>query len=489
MVFSILLTSDYGTVFPVMSLLGIAAAFAGYGLKGRSDKPVGKVGVQELDESSYGQLVNESQVAADQLIGIVQEVNDSVTRLNRIAEVSSDAEELLKQKSQTALSSIENTFGSLQEVAASAERINGISGHVKDEGESARNAIDQVCATILHTEGIMNGLYDNHRAVQERISQLASDAARIQEVNDFIKQVVARTSLLALNASIEAAHAGESGRGFAVVAREIRSLADQGHEAVGRSAGIISSVETSVSQVIEAINLEKQGVQESIQEMAVTKEGAMLIQNRMQEVSRLAASAAEASVRQSAMMSNSTLQLGRVVDMVDSTMSSVDSTILRMGEQRDQIIRLQHISKALGNTSHELRTSLKLPLDDQTTDAPAAKAAEMRALLQEMAEREDLQNLDAESHRSILGGILREYGELEAVWSNRADGTFICSFPDAGLLNAKGRDWWKEAMEGKCYISSVYVSAITKKPCFTASIAILDKSGQPAGVLGVDFRL
>ncbi|SFI91937.1 hypothetical protein SAMN02799624_02675 [Paenibacillus sp. UNC496MF] len=59
---------------------------------------------------------------------------------------------------------------------------------------------------------------------------------------------------------------------------------------------------------------------------------------------------------------------------------------------------------------------------------------------------------------------LRRFRDKGAVWSNRDDGTFIFSQPEAGQLNAKGRDWWQGAMEGRAFASAVYVSAITKKP-------------------------
>ena len=62
---------------------------------------------------------------------------------------------------------------------------------------------------------------------------LIEQTSKINEINDFIQEIVSQTSLLALNASIEAAHAGEFGRGFAVVAQQIKKLAEQSHEAVG----------------------------------------------------------------------------------------------------------------------------------------------------------------------------------------------------------------------------------------------------------------
>ncbi|WP_409344019.1 PDC sensor domain-containing protein [Paenibacillus sp. MBLB4367] len=61
--------------------------------------------------------------------------------------------------------------------------------------------------------------------------------------------------------------------------------------------------------------------------------------------------------------------------------------------------------------------------------------------------------------------------------------------PEAGLLNAKGRDWWRRAMDGELFVSSSCVSAITKKPCITISYAIVDGNKGRVGVVGLDLRV
>ena len=77
---------------------------------------------------------------------------------------------------------------------------------------------------------------------------------------------------------------------------------------------------------------------------------------------------------------------------------------------------------------------------------------------------------------------------IEAIWSNRSDGTFIYSNPTAGLVNAKVRPWFEHAMKGETYISKVYTSSLTKKKCITISTPIM-KDGKITGVLGVDLLL
>lgn len=77
---------------------------------------------------------------------------------------------------------------------------------------------------------------------------------------------------------------------------------------------------------------------------------------------------------------------------------------------------------------------------------------------------------------------------VEAVWSNRVDGTFIYSNPPAGLVNAKARPWFVEAAKGNIYVSSVYISALTKRPCLTISAPIV-QDGHVVGVVGIDLSV
>lgn len=109
--------------------------------------------------------------------------------------------------------------------------------------------------------------------------------------------------------------------------------------------------------------------------------------------------------------------------------------------------------------------------------------------LSSAAEDPDVRSMDEARHAAKLTALIGEAAEVEAIWSNRADGSFVFSMPEAGLLNAKGREWWKRAMEGRAYTSDIYISAITKRPCLTIAMPIPSDGDRPAGVIGIDLRM
>ena len=110
-------------------------------------------------------------------------------------------------------------------------------------------------------------------------------------------------------------------------------------------------------------------------------------------------------------------------------------------------------------------------------------------ILQEVtALAEEISRLPETAQEKKLEQWLREHKNLEAVWSNREDGSFIVSLPPAGLANANGREWFRRALAEGSYVSEVYVSAISGHPCVTVAVSCCDPAGSKV-ILGVDLSL
>lgn len=335
----------------------------------------------------------------------------------------------------------------------------------------------------------MQQLKHNNDNMTNHIQDLIQHTSKIYEMNGLIQAIVSQTSLLALNASIEAAHAGEYGRGFSVVASEIRRLADQSSETVKQSTELVAQIERGVQLVTEAVQQEHSSVERGAFEIALSRERMDMITERMIEVDQLVNDMRESSTNQTKETNDVTERLQQAVEHVNSTLHAVEDTLRMNNIQREQIAKLDRIRSNMGKASNQLKQAIRTVEIDVVSKVANSGTENMLHWLKAAAQDSSIRWLDSQLHRNKLAALLKDQAEVEAIWSNNSDGSFIFSIPEAGLLNAKGREWWKRAMAGESFQSSYYVSAITKQLCQTISVPIYDDSGEVIGVLGADLTI
>ncbi|GJD95266.1 hypothetical protein OCOJLMKI_2477 [Methylobacterium iners] len=124
---------------------------------------------------------------------------------------------------------------------------------VASAAEELTASIAEISARIDQAKGEVHGAFGEAEATNKQIGELATTAQRIGDVVGLIRAIAEQTNLLALNATIEAARAGEAGRGFAVVASEVKALASQTAKATDEIATQIASVQNSTSTAVDAI--------------------------------------------------------------------------------------------------------------------------------------------------------------------------------------------------------------------------------------------
>ena len=206
---------------------------------------------QSQDElGELGQVFNETVVKINHLIQRVgQTVVEVEHQSGRVEQVSAESNQAVTgQRSQieqvaTAMNEMSATA---QEVARSAAAAVDSAQSVNDETVTGRALVESQVGSIQRLAGEI----DQSVAV---INQLATDSASISQVLDVIKGIAEQTNLLALNAAIEAARAGEQGRGFAVVADEVRNLAKRTQQSTEEIEAMISKLQGGVGAAVKAM--------------------------------------------------------------------------------------------------------------------------------------------------------------------------------------------------------------------------------------------
>jgi methyl-accepting chemotaxis protein len=284
--------------------------------------------------------VNKVSVALNNIIGQVKYSADDLA--SSAEQISSSTVEMAagasEQSSQTyeVVSSIEEMTHTIHD---SSKNASVASKKAHDAGEKARNGGKVVEETI---EGI-NRIADVVTASAVTIQELGKSSDQIGEIIQVINEIADQTNLLALNAAIEAARAGEHGRGFAVVADEVRKLAERTTGATNEITSMIQRIQEDTSGAVAAIEKGKKEVEKGKELAGDAGKALREIISNTDEVSSLITQLATASEQQNA----TSQQISSNIELINNvTQQSTESTeqISRAAENLNQLtINLQNV--------------------------------------------------------------------------------------------------------------------------------------------------
>ena len=184
-------------------------------------------------------LVQQVSVTTDQLFGLVGGVSSQAQR-------SEQAMAGQRQETDQVATAINEMSAAAHEVAQSAQRAAEAARETDQQGQDAKRVVD---GSIAHIHDLVGEV----RSSSESLDSLRRDVQGIVSVLEVIRAIADQTNLLALNAAIEAARAGEAGRGFAVVADEVRALASRTQQSTGEIQGMIDRLQNATGEAVAAM--------------------------------------------------------------------------------------------------------------------------------------------------------------------------------------------------------------------------------------------
>jgi twitching motility protein PilJ len=215
-----------------------------------------------VTEDITGAIADSVNYTVEELRSLVSQVQGTVGRVTDTTEqVEATSTELMAASSEQ-LREIRDTGESVLQMAG---RINDVSAQAQETALVARQSLDAAesgLRAVQNTIGGMNSIRDQIQDTSKRIKRLGESSQEIGEITELISDITEQTNVLALNAAIQAASAGEAGRGFSVVAEEVQRLAERSGDATRQIAALVKTIQTDTQDAVGAMERSTQGVVE-----------------------------------------------------------------------------------------------------------------------------------------------------------------------------------------------------------------------------------
>ncbi len=293
-----------------------------------------------VDKDDTSSLIYAIKVMQGNLKHIINSITTTSEQVTQAANQLGDACQVIIVSAEAQNQYALTTAAAMEEMTASIDEITQNSSNAATQADQAGEAADKGFTIVNDAAEEMTGIANVVSESSQIISELSDSSQHISEVVEVINQIATQTNLLALNAAIEAARAGEQGRGFAVVADEVRGLAERTSNSTQEVASIIEEIQGNSNNAVASMKKGHDNVNEGVIKAKKAGESIVAIKDNTTLVRDSINSISVAMGEQNSVVKNVAQDVGKISELVNENNSSIETlnaTIVELKEMASNL--------------------------------------------------------------------------------------------------------------------------------------------------------
>ncbi len=286
----------------------------------------------EVKENITGAIADSINYTIDSLRGLVTGINRASQQVSTATNQAQATSVGLLSAAEKQSSQIAETTEAFGNMTRSISQVSSNAFQASQVAQRSLQAATQGSQAVQNTIAGMNGIREQIQETSKRIKRLGESSQEIGEIVELISDITEQTNILALNAAIQAASAGEAGRGFTVVAEEVQRLAVRSSEATKQIGAIVKTIQTDTNNAVAAMEKSTEGVVEGARLSDAAGKALTEIETVSNSLARLIQSISAATEAQTLEATTVTKNMQQIQEITSQTTESTKQTAESVGQ-------------------------------------------------------------------------------------------------------------------------------------------------------------